>query len=364
MNPEQDRSGRTLEANKVPGLPYVFTDTGVELPVLDITHPLFETSIDEKILADQLAQSSQTAAMVRAMPAAQRKMITERSYIWGTHFSGRAETGTLSGMGTYMLKLGPRLLGGGEEREIDRRATMSVSGIAARMRLRELCRHQAEILLPLLAAHPGERLCLVNIAGGAASDTFNTLRLVHRRDSSLVRKRRIEIHLLELDTIGPHFAEKSLVALQEAGGDLAALSLDFRFHNRSWADEAAWNEILKDRSRDIVLCSSEGGLFEYGRDEEIQAVLRILAACPSIWTGITGSCLLDREAVDPAVAALAEISGGTLRFLGREGLEDILEPTSWSADWLGGTANPVYLLFSLRKRRAGAGTSHDGPGPT
>jgi hypothetical protein len=350
MKPAKDEPGRIPEANKVPGLPYVFTDTGLELPVLDITHPLFETSIDEKILAGQRAQSSQAAAMVRAMPEAQRKMITDRSYIWGTHFSGQAATGQLSGMGTYMLKLGPRLVGGGEERAIDQRATMSVNGIAARMRLRGLCRLQAELLSPLLAAHPGERLCLVNIAGGAASDTINTLRLVQRGDPSLLRKRRVEIQLLEIDTIGPHFAEKSLAALQEAGRDFAGLDLDFRFRNRSWADEAAWKEILEDRGRDIVLCSSEGGLFEYGRDDEIRAVLEILAERPSISTGIAGSCVLDREAVDPAVAALAEISGGSLRFLGREGLEGILEPTAWSAVWFDEPANPVYLLFSLRKR--------------
>lgn len=350
MKPEQGQPGRIPEANKVPGLPYVFTDTGLELPVLDITHPLFETSIDEKILADQRAQSSQAAAMVRAMPEAQRKMITDRSYIWGTHFSGKAATGQLSGMGTYMLKLGPRLVGGGEERAIDRRATMSVNGIAARMRLRGLCRLQAELLSPLLQAHAGERLCLVNIAGGAASDTINTLRLVQRGDPNLLRKRRVEIHLLEIDTIGPHFAEMSLAALRETGGDFAGLDLDFRFHNCSWTDEAAWKEILKDRGLDIVLCSSEGGLFEYGRDEEIRTVLEILAERPSISTGIAGSCLLDRETVDPAVAALAEISGGPLRFLGREGLEGILEPTPWSAVWFDETANPVYLLFSLRQR--------------
>jgi len=350
MNPAKNQPGRIPEANKVPGLPYIFTDTGLELPVLDITHPLFETSIDENSLADQRAQSSLTASMIRAMPEGQRKMITDHSYIWGTHFSGKGETNYLSGMGTYMLKLGPRLLGGGEERKIDLKATMGVSGIAARMRLRDLCRVQTEALAPLLTAHPGERLCVINIAGGASADTFNTLRLVQRRDPTLLLNRRIEIHLLEIDTIGPHFAEKSLIALQEAGGDFETLDLDFRFHNRSWADEAAWKEILKDRGRDIVLCSSEGGLFEYGRDEEIHTVLEILAECPSISMGIAGSCLLDRETIDPTITALAEISGAVLRFLGREGLGDILEPTSWSAEWFDKSANPVYLLFSLQKR--------------
>jgi hypothetical protein len=348
--PMKDPLERIPETNKVPGLPYIFTDTGLELPVLDITHPLFEASIDEKSLADQRAQSSPTAAAVRAMPEAQRKMITEHSYIWGIHFSDKSDTSYLSGMGTYMLKLGPQLLGGGKEREIDRRATMGVSGIAARMRLRDLCRLQTEILCPLLAAHPGERLCLINIGGGAAADTFNTLRLVQQGDSKLLQNRRIEIHLLEVDTIGPHFAQKSLAALQQAGGDFENLDLDFRFHQGSWADETAWEGVLKDRDRDIVFSSSEGGLFEYGRDEDIRRILETLAESPSLSAGLAGSCLLDRETIDPTITALAEISGSALRFLGRVGLEDILAPTSWSADWFDRAVNPVYLLFSLRKR--------------
>jgi hypothetical protein len=349
MDPEKDRPGRSPEPNKVAGLPYAFTDTGLELPVLDITHPLFEQSIDENALAAQRAQSTALAALVRAMPEAQRRAITERSLVWGTHFTAGAGTSYLSGMGTYVLKLGPQLIGGGKDRESDRRATMGVGGIAARMRLRDLCRGQADVLVPLLAAHPGAPLRLVNIAGGAAADTVNTLRLVLRRDTHLLWERRIEIHLLEIDTIGPHFAEKSLAALQQAGEEFGPLELDFRFHNNSWDDEAAWAEILEDGDRDLCLCSSEGGLFEYGSPEEVRQVLDILAGHPSAATVVCGSCLLDREAIDPTITALADTSGSALRFFGRKGLEALLEPAAWSVEWFGEAANPVYLLFTLRK---------------
>lgn len=350
MDPENDRPGRIPEPDKVPGLPYIFTDTGLELPVLDITHPLFEQSVDDGALAAQRAQSPALAALVRAMSEAQRRAITKRSYIWGTHFTAGAATSYLSGMGTYMLKLGPRLIGGGKDREGDRRATMGVGGIAARMRLRDLCRGQAEVLVPLLAAHPGAPLRLVNIAGGAAADTINTLRLVHRRDTRLLWERKIEIHLLEIDTIGPHFAERSLAALRQAGEEFGPLDLDFRFHNKAWDDEVAWAAILADGDRDLCLCSSEGGLFEYGRPEEIRRVLDILAGQPSVATVVCGSCLLDREAIDPTITALADTSGSALRFFGRKGLESLLEPAAWSVEWFGEAANPVYLLFTLRKR--------------
>lgn len=350
MDTKNGPARRIPEMNKVPGLPYVFTDTGLELAVLDITHPLFETSIDPSSLAEQRTRSAATAALIKTMSADQRKSITASSYIWGPHFSGETAAGCLSGMAAYMLKLGPGLIGGGEERKADLRATMGVSGIAARMRLRDLCRLQTDVLSPLLKAHPGRRLCLINVAGGAASDTFNTIRLIRRRDPALLRGRRIEVHLLETDTIGPHFAERSLAALRKSGGDFEALDLDLRFHHASWADEDAWEEALSERSGDIVLASSEGGLFEYGRDEDILAVLGSLASCPSLSTVVAGSSLLDRETIDPTIPALADLSGSALRFLGRAGLEEVLRPTPWAAEWLEEPANPIYLVFALRRR--------------
>ena len=295
-------------------------------------------------------KSAQAAALMRVMPEAQKKIIADYSYILGTHFYQNRAATYLSGMGTYMLKLGPQLLGGGEERKIDRMATAGVSGIAARMRLRDLCRYQVEILSPILKTHPVNRLCLINIAGGAASDTINTLRLILQKEPGLLRNRKIEINLLEVDTIGPHFAEKSLAALQNKGEDFEMLDLIFSFHHNSWGDKDAWNKILKDRTEDIVFCSSEGGLFEYGSDEDIHMVLKIFAECPSLSMGITGSCLLDRETIDPTITAMAETSGGTMRFLGKNGLEAILKPTSWSVVGFSKSSNPVYLLFSLQKR--------------
>lgn len=350
MNKGKNQYKRTPEENKVSGLSYIFTETGLELPVLDITHPLFEASIDENTLADLCTKSAQAAAMMRVMPKAQKKIIADHSYILGTHFYQNTTATYLSGMGTYMLKLGPQLLGGGEERKIDRMATAGVSGIAARMRLRDLCRYQVELLSPVLKAHPNSRLCLINIAGGAASDTINTLRIILRKEPGLLRNRKIEIHLLEVDTIGPYFAEKSLDALQKKGEDFDMLDLAFFFYHNSWANNDVWNTILNNRNEDIVLCSSEGGLFEYGNNEEIHLVLKTLNECPSLSIGITGSCLLDRETIDPTIIAMAETSGGTLHFLGKEGLEGILKPTSWSAAWFSKTSNPVYLLFSLQKR--------------
>ena len=50
-----------LIKNKIPELSYAFTLNGVELPVLDTTHPLFLSSIDEVKLKEMLRKSEKTA---------------------------------------------------------------------------------------------------------------------------------------------------------------------------------------------------------------------------------------------------------------------------------------------------------------
>ena len=39
-----------VEKSKIAGISYAFTKDGIELPVIDITHPLFISSIDEEKL--------------------------------------------------------------------------------------------------------------------------------------------------------------------------------------------------------------------------------------------------------------------------------------------------------------------------
>ena len=47
--------------NKLPELEYAFTLNGVELPVLDVTHPLFNSAIDEVKLGELIRKSEKTA---------------------------------------------------------------------------------------------------------------------------------------------------------------------------------------------------------------------------------------------------------------------------------------------------------------
>ncbi|UCH93587.1 MAG: hypothetical protein JSV88_25400 [Candidatus Aminicenantes bacterium] len=339
------------EKNKVSGLCYVYTDSGIELPVLDITHPLFISSINEEGLEDLCKESAQRAESMKAMPDAQKQAIIEKSYIFGRYFNKDPNAKYLSGMSTFMLKLGPHLIGGGEERQIDRMMSMGVISVAARMRLRDICRLQADTLIPQLMTSPQKKLCFINIAGGAASDSINTLILVQEENQSLLQNRKIEIIVFDVDTESPNFAGQSLEALKAPGCHFHGLDISFNHIKYNWADTGELSNILPGKRDCILVCTSEGGLFEYGSDEEIINNLDALYDNSPDDMRIIGTFILDIDTVDPTMAAMAEESGGALRLPGTEGFKRIIEKTEWKLDSTKTDKNPIYAIFALKKER-------------
>jgi len=336
------------EKNKVPGLSYVYTDCGLELPVLDITHPLFTASINEESLEALRKESPQRAKSMKEMPAAQKMLIAERSYIFGKYFHKDPTATYLSGMSTYMLKLGPGLMGGGEERNIDRMIAVGVVSIAARMRLRDICRLQANALLPQLKTSPGKELCLLNIAGGAAADSINTLILVLAEDQSLLKNRKIEINVFDIDTDSPHFAGRCVETLKAPGSHFHGLDISFNHIKYNWADTGNLIDFLAKKRDCILTGTSEGGLFEYASDEEIINNLDALYENSPAHMQFSGSVIHDIDNVDPTMAAMAEETRGALRLRGIKGLETILENTKWKLNHTT-DKNPVYGVFTLKK---------------
>lgn len=336
------------EKNKVPGLSYVYTDCGLELPVLDITHPLFTASINEESLEALCKESAQRAKSMKEMPDAQKMVIAEKSYIFGRHFHKDPHATYLSGMSTYMLKLGPSLIGSGEERNIDRMITMGVVSVAARMRLRDICRLQANALVPQLTASPGKELCLINIAGGAASDSINTLILVLEEDRSLLKNRKIEINLLDIDIDSPNFARRCIEALKVPGCHFHGLDISFNHIKYNWTDTGDLIDILAKKSDCILAGTSEGGLFEYAGDEGIKYNLDALHDNSPDEMLLAGTVVHDIDRVDPTMAAMAEESRGALQLRGIDGLRSILKKTKWKPD-KAMDKNPVYGVFTLKK---------------
>jgi hypothetical protein len=223
------------ERNKKPGLSYAVSDDGLELPVIDITHPAFDCEMSEaeisavidKTMAGLRESAKMTPEMVRALPA--------QSILWRGMFES---LGTfMTGMMTYLTRLGPANLGDGYANEIDRAYAATIMPLSFRFRLRDMARQLAWALGPTLTASPGRPLELLNIAGGAAMDSLNALILLHRDCPGTLAGRRVRIHLLERDEAGPHFAARALDALVAPGGALAGLDVHLQQVPYDWIQE-------------------------------------------------------------------------------------------------------------------------------
>jgi len=350
MNPDKHRDSAP-ETGHIPGLAYARTDNGIELQVLDITHPLFLSSIDEDHLDEVSKASLAKMLALGKMPDAQRRMYYEqlaKSHIFGYVFVSDPAARFMSGMSTYAYKLGPNLIGGGPDREFDRSASMDMGGVAMRMRIRDLCQLQAGAVIPQLESSPQKDLCFINIGGGAASDSINTLNLILKENPSLVRRRKIEINVLDIDTMGPRFALGCIEALKVEGQPFHGLDVTCHHILHDWRDTDGLMRLLSNRRDCVVLCASEGGLFEYGTDEGILRNLNVLYDHSPHDMRIAGTVVHEPNKVHATVPALAKATNAGLRFLGVGGLKGLLEKTGWRLERVQ-EKNPIYAVFTLKK---------------
>jgi hypothetical protein len=132
------------EKKKIPGLSYAVMSDRIELPVLDITHPLFLSSINESKLAGYLIEAEKggekRAQSLQKIPAFIKRFFINHSFIMADLLSEKTEDNFLSGISTLLLKMGPELIGGGSKRFLDRLSSMGIGGIVLRMRLRDITR--------------------------------------------------------------------------------------------------------------------------------------------------------------------------------------------------------------------------------
>jgi hypothetical protein len=337
--------------NKIQGLSYTFTLNNVELPVLDITHPLFISSINEvklkKMLLEAGKNAEKTAEKFNNMPSFLKTYLANHSFTMSELLQNKGDSAFLSGVSTLMLKLGPGLIGKGRKRFFERLASRGIGGIVLRMRVRDISKCQASALIPILRQSPGKNLCMINIAGGAASDSINTLFLILQEDPVLLKNRKIEIDVLDIDSFGPSFAGNCITALKN-GGRFNNTDVSFRYINYDWNNTEALTKILTERKEWLQLCSSEGGLFEYCSDEVIDKNLTTLFNNSNNELIISGSLLHEISNVDPAIIAALKISTGIKpRFLGLKGLKTLCKKKWTVESTIEG--NPRYLVFCLKK---------------
>ncbi|MFK4289124.1 hypothetical protein ABH955_000445 [Bacillus sp. RC240] len=195
-----------MEVNQNQRILYAVFEDEIQLPVLDITHPLFNESIDEQAYHLNCLKSARSIESLKKMPSFIQNIFVKMPNVDDSY---------LSGMRTLLYKLGPGLSKGIKLGFRDKWAVKQTSFMGLRIRLRDLCRHQSEILFPQLKQFPERGLCFFNIAGGAATDSINTLILIQESDPELLKGRKIEINILDIDTYGPNFAKRCMGVLKQ-----------------------------------------------------------------------------------------------------------------------------------------------------
>lgn len=329
-----------------PGVWYATMDDGTALPIVDITNPAFACVWTDEELRSIEAATLRSLRQAGKIPRFIHRWMAKRSIIMPGLM--KAEGTFMSGMTTYLMRLTPEQIahcGGGR---IDRQLLQGLGPVSVRLRLRQVTQRLADEIRPILTLRRGP-LHLVNIGGGPAIDSINALILLRDelREPSL--RRRVRIHVLDIDQSGPGFGRRSLAALQAAGAPLAGLDISFEHSPCDWAETSILRDVLREAATDgaVVMASSEGGLFEYASDEIVAANLAVVMAEAPSDVVLVGSLAKDNE----VLRVMREVGRSTLVLRDRESFGDLVGTLGWRLD-AAGDRNPMYYVFSLKKDAA------------
>lgn len=280
-----------------PGIFYATANDGATLPIIDVTHPAFAVAISDSELAEKIAQFVADAPR-RARMSPELVEALKRSTLGSGLMA--ASGSFLSGLNTYRFKLGPEQFG--EEEVMDRAIAASAPALSMRLRLQDMARFLADGLAKILSGDPTRPIVFINIAGGPAPDTWNALIHMQAAHPHLLADREIRLAVLDLDHQGPAFGRSALEALCADSGPLSGVKIQHRHLRYDWTETERLPEILSALNADKSACaiSSEGGLFEYGSDEEIVANLRQLRAATPPDAFIAGTVTRDGEVIRAA----------------------------------------------------------------
>lgn len=91
--------------------------------------------------------------------------------------------------------------------------------------------------------------------------------------------------MLDLDEAGPAFGQTALAALSAEGRPLRGSDIVFRHFRYDGAQVESLKGALTEAQDPgaLVICSSEGGLSEYGSDDEITSNLAVLRLFRKRW---------------------------------------------------------------------------------
>lgn len=329
------------EREKVEGVCYAVTSDGIELPVIDITHPRFFCDPTPDEMSAVVERTIRNFERWEHAPRFLLWLMARRSVI--VRDVNRAAGGYLAGVATYIQKLGPENLGAGWATDIDRRLAHAMGPLSMRWRLRHLAMMLADEVRAGLAAGRRRSIAFLNVAGGTAVDSINALLLLARSDPELLAGRRVTVFVLDPDRDAAAFGARAIAALRSDGGGLAGADVRLEQVDYDWRNTARLAEIVGGIPLDdaVLVCSSEGGLFEYGSDEEIA---QNLAALGRLAPGVSmaGTLLLD------GVGGRAMVKYGRVPLQPRtvERFRAIVERAGWCLSRVAGD-NPVYAVVRM-----------------
>jgi hypothetical protein len=294
-----DVAARIPEKNKRPGVRYALTHDGVELPVIDVTHPQFAITLTAEEVAARKDRFIAEVDRGTWMPPFLHKLLLRVLFRNSTLLQGiRKGSGSfLSGMNTYLFKIGPDNLGAGYTGRGDKRIASSFPVLCVRLRLQETAGMITGGFRGPLSARAAANLHLVNIGGGHAADSLNSLILARQADARLLEGRRIFIHVLDLESEAPDFGRRALAALMGPGAPLHGLDVAFSHGKYNWSEPEALRPVLAalGAGDNVITLSSEGALFEYGSDADILANLAVIREATPVDATIVGSVTRERR---------------------------------------------------------------------
>lgn len=314
------------------GVCYAKTSQGVELPVVDVTHPSFTLDASPVALAALRSRAELEAAKWNRQPRWLRqlmyRLLARRSVLL---HGMRSSHGTfLSGMNTYLFKLGPENLASSFASRIDRKIAAKAAATEVRYRLQAMAAILDEMLDAELRGAPGNRpVHLINIAGGPAMDDLNALILASRRVPELVKGRPVRIDVLDPHEEGPAFGRNALEALRAPNAPLAGLDVVFDHHVYDWNHPEKLQDCFARIGDEAhALGSSEGGLFHYGDDSTIRLNLEALRAYSGPSFRFAGSLGIDT----PENRAAIGFTGTAVRYFTMEAFEALARRSGWKIE--------------------------------
>ena len=288
---------------RTPGLFYASDVDGSRLPIIDLTHPAFAVRLSaadlEQWFAAHREKERRRAGTPRWLQWLLFRLFARSSY-FGRQLA-KAKGGYLDAMSTYRFKLGPDQLDPSWALPFDQRIAASLPALCMRLRLQDMAELIADDLETRLAAAPARPLYFGNIAGGPCMDNLNALLLLRRRAPQLLQGRQVRIEVFDQESAGPAFAWRALEVWRQPGGPLHGVDITFAHTTYRWNDAKHLADELKRCPREVVAAvSSEGGLFDYGSDEEIAANLAAVRDVLPADTTVTGSFTPPKPADTPA----------------------------------------------------------------